>query len=744
MTHAPDSAAQQTILIVDDNPVNLGVVVDHLEDHGFEVTVALGGDEALKRAEFVNPDLILLDVMMPGMDGFETCRRLKANPTISSIPVIFMTALGDVQDKVSAFAAGGVDYVSKPFQIEELLARVKTHLELRSASQRLAIQNQALQEEIGARRNAEAALRASELRFRRLFETANDGILLIDSETELVTDANPAIIGMLGLDHAKLLGRRLDELKGFARVADCGSAIPELKKTGRLHYDDWLLDGPDGPIAVEVIGTLYEADDEKIIQCNIRDIRDRKEAEARIRFLAHHDPLTGLPNRSLLADRLGVAIAQARRNKDKVGVLMLDLDHFKHINDSLGHHIGDELLEAVAGRLRACLRESDTAARLGGDEFVISLTNIHGEAEAETVAEKVLAAIKEPFELEGRSLHVGASIGISYYPGDGDDAGALLQAADTAMYHAKESGRGTFRAFTRELNAAAQRWHTLSNDIHGACDRGEFMLHYQPQISVESGTMTGVETLLRWNHPKEGLIPPALFIPLLEERGLIVDVGKWVLQTACQQNARWQAEGLPPVRIAVNLSAHQFYRGDIVHTVKEALEMAGLAAEWLELELTESLTLDDTETTLRIMRELKDLGVSLSLDDFGTGWSSLSYLRRFPLDRIKIDRSFVRDLTTHSSTAAIVHSILNLARSLGLDCIAEGVETNDQLDHLQRELCDEIQGFLFSEPIPAGDIPSLLRSADRLSHFQRKTKGDGKISLLPLGKPEPSKLRAAS
>jgi diguanylate cyclase (GGDEF)-like protein/PAS domain S-box-containing protein len=719
MNSATPARPQQMILIVDDNPVNLSVVVDHLEERGFDVTVALGGEEALKRAEFVNPDLILLDVLMPGMDGFETCRRLKANPATSGIPVIFMTALADVQHKIAAFSAGGVDYVSKPFQIEEVMARVNTHLELRGSIQRHAVQNLALQEEIGARRIAEGALRASELRFRRLFETANDGILLLDCETEVITDANPTILAMLGIEQAKLLGRKLVELAPLKNIAACGTAVAELKEAGQLKYEDCVLETGEGPIDVEVVGIAYEADGEKIIQYNFRDIRERKQAEARILYLAHHDALTGLPNRTLLADRIGVAIAQARRSKTRVGVLVMDLDHFKHINDSLGHHIGDELLEAVAARLRTCLREGDTAARLGGDEFVISLPDITKSTDAELVATKVLSALKPPFVIEGRNLHIGASIGISYFPSDGEDAGALLQAADTAMYHAKDKGRGTFRSFTSELNAAAQRWHTLSNDVHRACARGEFILHYQPQISVETGMVTGVETLLRWDHPTEGLVAPGMFIPLLEERGLIVDVGKWVMLRACQQNALWQAEGLPPVRMAVNLSAQQFYRGDIVHAVTDALQQSGLDAQWLELELTESLTLDDTETTLRIMRDLKNLGVTLSLDDFGTGWSSLSYLRRFPLDRIKIDRSFVRDLTTHSSTAAIVHSILNLARSLGLDCIAEGVETSEQLTHLQHELCTEIQGFLFSEALPATDIPNILRSVDRVAEFKR-------------------------
>lgn len=711
MQHNPVKAASgRTILLVDDNPVNLGVAVDHLEQHGFEIAVALGGEEALERASFLQPDLILLDVMMPGIDGFETCWRLKQNSDTQAIPVIFMTALADVADKVQAFGAGGVDYVSKPFQVEELLARVNTHLALRCAQRQLATRNEALQAEIDARRAVEQALVASESRYRRLFETANDGILLLDCRSRAITDANPAMARMLGRLPDELIGRRLLDVPGFEKIGVSPTAVEDLRKARFMHYGDWALQPASGvPLDVEVIGSFYQDVNSDIVQLNFRDIRERKEAEARIRYLAHHDALTGLPNRTMLADRLGVAIAHARRDAEMVGVLMLDLDHFKTINDSLGHHVGDELLEAVASRLRGCLRESDTAARLGGDEFVIALSSLAEAGDAERVAEKVLAAIAEPFLIDGRSLHVGTSIGISFFPGDGEDAGALLQAADTAMYAAKENGRAGYKIFSKELSSAAQRWHTLSNDVHGALARGEFALHYQPQIAIEDGVLTGVEALLRWHHPTEGLVSPALFIPLLEERGLIVDVGRWVLETACRQCAVWHAEGRPPLRIAVNLSAQQFYRGDIVATVSEALRVAGLAPRWLELELTESLTLDETDTTLRIMQDLKALGVTLSLDDFGTGWSSLSYLRRFPLDRIKIDRSFVRDLTTHSSTAAIVHSILSLARNLGLDCVAEGVETREQLSHLQRELCSEFQGFLFSEAVPAEDLSKLLR-----------------------------------
>jgi diguanylate cyclase (GGDEF)-like protein/PAS domain S-box-containing protein len=361
-----------------------------------------------------------------------------------------MTALVDVRDKVAAFEAGGVDYVSKPFQVEELIARVNTHVKLRAAELRLHQQNSALEEEIGTRRAAEAALTASESRYRRLFETASDGILLIDCGSEKVTAANPAMSRMLGRETAELAGCKLDQVPGFQTARAASSAVQEIRRARRLKFGDWAVVRDDGSLLdVEVNGAVYEDREQELVQLNFRDVHERKEAEARIRYLAHHDALTGLPNRMLLADRLGVAIAQARRNSRKVGLLMLDLDHFKTINDSLGHHIGDELLEAVAARLRACLRQCDTAARLGGDEFVIALSDLATSADAEAVAQKLLAAMQEPFEIEGRSLHVGTSIGISFFPGDGEDAGSLLQAADTAMYLVKDRGKNGIQAAAR-------------------------------------------------------------------------------------------------------------------------------------------------------------------------------------------------------------------------------------------------------------------------------------------------------
>ena len=709
---SPFRARTRTILIIDDTPANLDVVARNLEENDCEILVAQDGEEGLKRAALAQPDLILLDVMMPGIDGIETCRRLKAAEATREIPVIFMTALADVADKVAGFAAGGIDYVTKPFQVEELLARVNTHLKLSAVQRELADQNHLLGQEIVVRREAELALQMSELRYRRLFETAKDGILLLDFLTGRVVDANPMLVKMFGYDPTDLYGRAFHDLEPFGSVPTCLAALAELQANEVAFADHWtLVTNGNVRIDVEFVGNVYVMDGAKVIQCNFRDITDRKKAEARIQYMALHDALTGLPNRTLLEDRLNQVITRAKRNNKKASVLLLDLDHFKVINDSLGHHIGDRLLEIMATRLRSSLRASDTAARLGGDEFVIVLSDIDEAEDAGIVARKILKLLVEPFVIDGNALHVGGSIGISTYPSDGADPGSLVRAADTAMYEAKRKGRGTFRLYTPELNEAAQRRLRLATDVRHARARGEFTLHYQPQIEAHSGAVTGVEALLRWHHPEHGWIGPSQFIPLLEEIGLIVEVGQWVLETACLQSAKWVREGLPPIRMGVNVSATQFYRGDIVRTVEDILKSTGLDPALLELELTESLTLDDTETTIKTMHDLKRLGVQLSLDDFGTGWSSLAYLRRFPLDRIKIDRSFISGVDSDASAAAVAQSIMSLAQNLGLTCIAEGVETIEQQSYLRGQRCAEFQGFLFSPALPENEFEAFVRAA---------------------------------
>ena len=493
-------------------------------------------------------------------------------------------------------------------------------------------------------------------------------------------------------------------LEDERRIIETGRGITgmEEKETWPDGHESWVLTTkvPLKDRHGRILGTMGIS----------RDITDRKQAELRIRYMALHDALTGLPNRSLLEDLLAHAIALAGRNGKRVAVLMLDLDRFKSVNDSFGHHIGDRLLEAVAVRLRNCLRESDIVARLGGDEFVIALPLVENDQDIEHVAGKVLSTLSESFEIEGHGIQIGASIGICEYPSDGENPRDLLQAADTAMYEAKNGGRGNYSFFTAELTDATRRRQKLEFDLQHALAREEFVLYYQPLVATDSGGITGVEALLRWRHPEQGMIFPNQFVPQLEELGLMTDVGNWVLRTACLQNAAWQKAGLSPVRMMVNLSSTQFYRSNIASSVTRALSESGLDPKWLELELTESLMLDDSETTIKIMRTLKRLGVSLSLDDFGTGWSSLSYLRRFPIDRIKIDRSFLRDIASEPTAEAVVRSIINLGRDLGLACVAEGVETSEQLNYFRKQNCEEVQGFLYSPAIPESDCRVLLRA----------------------------------
>ena len=427
----------------------------------------------------------------------------------------------------------------------------------------------------------------------------------------------------------------------------------------------------------------------------------RQVATQRIHHLATHDPLTGLPNRTLLLDRLTQAIHGACRRQDYVGVLFLDLDCFKTINDSLGHGVGDELLQAVTERLRACIRQEDTLARQGGDEFILVLSEIAEPAAAGRVAEHLLHALRAPFTLHEHLLHINASIGISIYPVDATDPPTLIRFADSAMYQAKEAGRAGYVFFTSELNVRVSELFTLGNDLRRALEQEEFVLHYQPQVDLNTGRLIGSEALIRWQHPKRGLIPPITFIPIAEETGLIDAIGEWTLRTACAQNRRWQAAGLPTVPVAVNLSAKQWLQPHLEHQVIDALQAAGLAPQWLELEITESLLMRDTEKMIETMRRLQVRGVQFAVDDFGIGYSSLSYLKRFPVNRLKIDQSFVRDIPSDPDDTAIATAIIQMGKSLRLNVVAEGVEDTEQLNFLRGSGCDAAQGYYFSKPLPA-------------------------------------------
>jgi diguanylate cyclase (GGDEF)-like protein len=439
------------------------------------------------------------------------------------------------------------------------------------------------------------------------------------------------------------------------------------------------------------------------------EIHERRLAEARASHLAHHDVLTGLPNRSLFIDRLQQAIARAGRSRRSVGVLFLDLDRFKTINDSLGHATGDELLKQVGNLCAKDLREADTVARLGGDEFIVCLGDIGSAEEAGSVARRLLAEITRGFEIGGHRLHANASIGISLYPADGADAETLIRNADTAMYHAKGDGRGTFHFFRPQMTERVKRRLALEMGLRQALERQEFVLHFQPIVQLGSSRPVGAEALVRWNHPERGLVPPAEFIPVAEDIGLIVPLGEWVLREACAQASRWSAAGGGPLFVSVNLSARQFHEGSLVSVVADALARSGLPPSRLELEITESVLMQQTEASTRMLRELEALGVRLAIDDFGTGYSSLGYLKRFPVSTLKIDRSFLRDVSRDDDDRAIVTAIMAMARSLGLTVTAEGVERSDQIAFLRELGCDQAQGYLYGRPGPVGDLEQLLQ-----------------------------------
>jgi diguanylate cyclase (GGDEF)-like protein/PAS domain S-box-containing protein len=441
------------------------------------------------------------------------------------------------------------------------------------------------------------------------------------------------------------------------------------------------------------------------------DISERKAAEERATYLAYYDVLTGLPNRSLVQDRMLQAAAVADASGRKVALLMVDLDRFKTINDTLGHSVGDQLLVEVAKRLKLCLRESDTLCRQGGDEFLILLPGLPDAEACVTHLARLTEGLAQPFSLKALELEVTVSMGIAIYPDDGTDLGTLLKKADMAMFRAKDAGRNTHRFFNEEMNEEAEERLAMHFNLRRALDAGQFVLHYQPQIEIASGLLVGAEALLRWNHPDLGLVSPARFIPQAEESGLIVPIGEWVLREACREAANWQRLGMRDVVVAVNLSALQFRRGDIEASVTRALDESGLDPALLELELTESILIHDTEKVLATVMRLKHMGIRLSIDDFGTGYSSLAYLKRFRVDKLKIDQSFIRDLASDPDDAAIVRAVIQMARSLGLRTIAEGVESQQVLDHLRLYRCDEAQGYLLSRPVPVADFVAAYRQA---------------------------------
>jgi len=563
--------------------------------------------------------------------------------------------------------------------------------------------------DVTEQRRADQAVRSSETRYRTLFERNLAGVFRSTLEGRIL-ECNESFARIFGYaSPAEAIHK--PALDFYLRPGDRKTFLTRLSERHHLTNYEMCARRRDGtPVWVLENATLVEGPDgdHSLIEGTVIDITERKRAEEQVKHLAFHDALTGLPNRLLLNDRLTVALAQAHRSRQKVATLHLDLDRFKVINDSLGHTVGDELLRRVAERLRACVREGDTVARLGGDEFVILVSRISSDGDAETIARKILSAIRLPFAVEQRDFFLTTSLGVSLYPTDGVDAETLLQSADTAMYRAKEQGRDNYQLYAPAMNARAAERLSLENRLRQALQKDELVLHYQPIVDLRNGRVRGAEALLRWRHPERGLLPPAEFITLAEISGLISPIGRWVLETACAQMREWQALGNPRFTMSVNLSPRQFLQADLVSQVARALSSSGVDAGSLDLEITESNAMENAEITVNTLWELRRLGVGISMDDFGTGYSSLNYLKRFPIDRVKLDQSFVRDVVTNPEDAAIVRAVIAMAHTLKLVVTAEGVENEDQLAFLRQNRCDEMQGFLFSPPVEPAEFPKLL------------------------------------
>jgi diguanylate cyclase (GGDEF)-like protein/PAS domain S-box-containing protein len=695
------------ILIVDDQSANVQLLEMMLQRAGYLQVTSTMDPTSVHRLHARNHyDLILLDLHMPGMDGFQVMEELQIIEKDSYLPVLVITA--QPSQKIRALQAGAKDFISKPFDRSEVLTRIHNMLEVRLLQEESRANTRHLEDLI---RERTLDLKKSEEMFRELAANIPEALWIRDTEQQTIQYVNPAWQNLSGLQAVQ--GDSLEKVydiihpedlpwiahnrrKGSETQTSTEYRIVRADQTIRwVHARTFPIANPTGhvPWVVEII----------------EDITQRREVQRQLVHLARHDILTGLPNRMLLYESLSDALVRAERDEMAVSVLLLDIDHFKNVNDTLGHTTGDVLLQEFALRLAACLRPEDIVGRLGGDEFaVIVLTPTDGHG-AIDVATRIQIALQTPIVIEGQDVPVTASIGIASSPADTCNLETLLRYADAAMYDAKASGRNAFRCYTPELNARALAKSDIESALRAALARDEFVLHYQPKMQIDTGKWTSAEALIRWNRPGHGLVSPASFIPTLEEMGLIVPVGHWVIDTACRQIRDWELSGLGQIRIAVNVSSRQVREPRFATDVSEILQERRIDPSLLEFEITESTLMAHGESTNVALRNLKDLGIFISIDDFGTGYSNLAYLKRFLVDALKIDIAFIRDVTTNPDDATIAIAIINMAHSLRLKVVAEGVETREQLEFLRVHGCDEIQGYLLSKPVPADELAVKFR-----------------------------------
>ena len=687
MHQTAEAEDKPLVLVADDDGTHRRVIREVLERAGFVVETAENGQIALQMFAEVQPDVVLLDVEMPELDGFEVCKRIRAQETLRETPIFIITGREDEEAVERAYSLGATDFLNKPIGLTVLPHRIRYVL--------------------------------------RTSTSLNDLTGLIRAIPDLIFVVNKDGDVQEGLSRGD--ATHTQQIQALSRASKVNFYPCENDETARACIERALETGKTQVYEHELealdvhLETRFVTRDQNTVLAIVRDITERKESEDRIFNLAYFDELTALPNRQLFGQSLERTIDKARRDDEQFAVLFVDLDRFKRINDTLGHSVGDELLKEVAQRLESCTRSTDSVsiigaleeevqlARLGGDEFVIQLYGIETDEIVATIASRIISVLTPPFSCEGHQFVVTPSIGIAMYPQDGTTAEELLMNADSAMYRAKFAGRNNYQFFSETMRSKSLHRLDLENEIRKALDADQFELYYQPKADAESWTLVGAEALLRWHHPERGVISPAEFIPIAEETGLIVPIGQWVLKEACKQAKIWSNLPFGDIAVAVNISSHQFQSDSLIDDVLGAALSAGIEPAALELEITESVLLQDAENTLVALNTLKRAGIALSVDDFGTGYSSLSYLKRFPIDTLKIDRSFVKDIHVDQDDAAICAAILAMARQLGLNVVAEGVETKEQLEFLRHHGCNQIQGFLCSKPLSAQQFNVLLR-----------------------------------
>lgn len=700
---------QPTILVVDDDEATRMLAQHLLGDFGFDTREAPDGETALSVIADVQPDLILLDVKMLGISGIDVCRALRSEPRWRNLPIMMLTSGEDLDDVEAAFDAGATDFTAKPPNWP-LLARRLRYL-LRSAETLSELDRAQNSATIGSWTSVDGVDR---MRWSaQLFE-----ILGLDE-----SEASPAWtrleLCVPAEDREKLTLERIRALAG-----------------GGCDFKHCIQREWDGQR--RVVRHRIERVEHKSRPCTlygtVQDITELYDVEQRVHRLAYYDSLTGLSNRLAFQDNINTVIARAKRSRRALALLYIDLDDFKHVNDTLGHDTGDMVLSETANRLRSAVRSYDCVGRigvdgddpalgrLGGDEFALIIDDLEDDTAVGTLSKRILSCFEDPFVLDNTELQMTASIGVACFPRHGTDEASLMKQADIAMHEAKQSGKNTVRFHDEELFRATSRRHEIELGLGNALQRGEMFLLYQPQLDLHRNAITGAEALLRWDSPELGAVSPVEFIPIAESSDLIVSIGEWVLLSACQQLMAWREAGYELERIAVNVSAKQFARSDFPAQVRRILTETGCPAHSLELEITETLLAADAEGAVEVLADLKSLGVHLSIDDFGTGYSSLSYLKRFPIDRLKIDRSFIREILSDPNDDAITSAVIGIARGMGLRVIAEGVETPEQLEMLKRRGCDEIQGYYLSVPLRAQElVDSFGQGAERLIAAEKNT-----------------------